>query len=472
MSNRYIISGLLALTTSLMLSTGCKEDTIIKASVAPGNNSLGTVSVADTFTVITKSVYIDTLNSSEKITGLPVVQALGTFVDPYFGTTNAGIYFQVLPTGTNTHFAPDGVDYTIDSAVLILPYSGFSWGNRSTPKPQKFKVFRVDQYMDPTATYYSNQDQPIQSQPIGEATVDLLSVMTDTPTVLGNNSGYRHIRIPLSNDFINDINSHVGDAGAYGSDENFLNFLKGFYVMPDTSANLAASADLLTYILLDGGSDYSRAAVAFYFHEKGSTESKTVFFNFNRDKNLSYSRITRNYEGYPVKTVLDNSAATPGQSDDILVLQNEPGACIDVRIPYISSLPVSSILKAELVFTSVSSGTAADSLPSPSRLTLVGIADSDGSEYEINDFNANDITAAVAFVDGTRRTEQVNGKEVTRYRINIPRELQRAINDSLNELHLRIKGAKSFPAAYRFVAGGRTNSTYNTQLNIVYSKPK
>lgn len=469
MNKRLIISGIVALITSVLLTTGCKEDTIVKANIVPGDNELGTEQIADTFTVITKTFFQDGLKSSEKITGLPVVQALGTITDQFFGNTNAGIYFQVLPPVNAFSFSAGG--YTIDSVVLILPYSGFGWGNRTNPKPQKFKVFRVDQYMDPNGDYYSNQDQPVQSTLLAETTIDLASVLTDTPTVLGENAGFKHMRIRLSDAFKNDIQGQIG-GGAFSSDDAFLNYFKGFYVMPDTAANLTAGTDLLPYILFDGGSDYARVAVAFYYREDGSSESKTAFFNYNREKNAHYNRITRNYSGFPAEKIINRYASTKNISDDTVLLQNEPGAVIDVRIPHIQSLPVAAIIKAELVFTQISSGVASDSLQVPNRLTLVGV-DANGEEYEINDFLSNDINAAVSYVDGTKRTEKdAKGNDLIRYRINIPREFQKAINDKRNELHLRIKGAKSFPAAYRFVAGGRGLSTNNTQLNIVYSKPK
>lgn len=451
--------------TSLIVITGCKEDTIVKADVSPGDNDLGTQTVADTFTVITKSVLIDRLKTSEKIEDFPVVQGLGTITDDFFGKTNAGLYFQVLPNVVDFQFAAGG--YTIDSAVLILPYSGFSWGNRTDPKPQNFKVFRLEQGMNVDQDYYSNEDLTIGTQ-LADVTVDMASAIKDTIIVAGDTAA-RHIRLPLSNDFITDIRNNIG-TGTFSTDEAFLSYFKGFYVVPDSTANYAAGADLLSYILFDGNEDYTRVSVAFYYREDGSNETKTAFFNYNREKTANFNRIWRNYNGYPVKSFIDRYKSTLDISDDTLLLQNEPGMAIDIRVPYVNSIPESSILKAELVLRQISSGAAADTLPAPNRLTIVGI-DASGEEYQINDFTG-DVNAAIVFVDGTQRLETVNGNTVTTYKINIPRELQKAINDKRNELHLRIKGAKGFPAAYRLVTGGRNHSTYNAQLNIVYSKPK
>lgn len=450
-----------------MCIAGCKEETVIKAKVAPGDNNLGTVSI-DTMTVITKTFFIDKLITSGKITGLPIIQGLGTIIDPFFGKTNAGIYFQVLPTTNDFNFSANA--YTIDSAVLILPYSGFSWGNRATTKTQKIRVYRVNEAMDGKADYYSNQEMQIGTDILGEAVLDFKSMQYDTPVVAGKNTGFKHLRIPLSQAFVNEVVSNIGTQ-VFSNEANFLDRFKGFYVAPDSTTNMNNNTDLLPYILVDGGADYQRLAIAFYYHDNGSTEGKTAFFNFNGDKTACFGRITRNYNGYPAASLVHRYAQTINTSDDTLLLQNEPGTSIDIRIPYVGQFSNVSILKAELVLTQISSGTQADTFQQPNRITPVRI-DATGAEVSIQDYAGTDVNANVAFVDGNKKTERdASGNEITVYRINIPRELQKAIIDKRNELHLRIKGTRGFPGAYRFVAGGRNHSTYKTQLNIVYSKP-
>ncbi len=462
------IGSILLLAAIVATTTGCKEDTIIKANVAPGDNGLGTVLVPDTFTVNASNVFADKLKTSEKVSGIPVVHALGTVVDPYFGTTNAGIYMQVLPTTAGFRFVADGTNYTVDSAVLILPFYGFAWGNRTNPKPQKFKVYRVDEAMSNTAEYYSNQHLKVRSTPLADVTIDMKSVLNDTPSAAGTKTGYKHIRIPLSQDFITDVVSNIGQS-AFDNDANFLNYFNGFYIAPDSSVNINNQTDLLTYILLDGSADYARASIAFYYRENGSTETKTAFFNYQREgatsKTANFNQISRNYNGYPVQQIIGNDYT------DTLLLQNDPGLNIDFRIPNLDKLPTAAIIKAELVIKQIKSGVDADSLQIPNRIVPKGV-DASGNEYEIADFSVTDYSAALAFIDGVKRTEKdLNGNDIITYRINIPREVQKAIIDKRNELHLRIKGGTGFPAAYRLVAGGRNSGTYSMQLNIVYSKP-
>ncbi|HEY9177581.1 MAG TPA: DUF4270 family protein, partial [Flavipsychrobacter sp.] len=230
------IGSILLLAASLAAASSCNEDSIIKASVAPGNNVLGTVSVPDTFTIHTENTFAEKLKTSERISGIPIVHALGTVVDPFFGTTNAGIYFQVLPSTGGFRFVAEGVDYTIDSAVLILPYYGFAWGNRTDPKPQKFRAYRIDEAMGNTTDYYSNQHLKVRNTPLGEVTLDMKSVLNDTPSAAGEKTGFRHIRIPLNQDYIDDVKGQIGGA-TFENDGNFLSYFNGFYVAPDSSYN-------------------------------------------------------------------------------------------------------------------------------------------------------------------------------------------------------------------------------------------
>lgn len=465
------LAAILLVALPAFVYTGCKEDTIIKANVAPGSNILTTDSIY-TLPIITKSAYIDTLNTSKLITDYPVIQGLGTIVDPYFGRTNAFMYFQVLPTVNSFSFSSNS--YEIDSAMLILPYVYFGWGDRTNPKPQTFRVYEVTTKMSIDETYYSNQKLDVdRNTPLSDPyTADLKQLLnTDSVFIVDRNVGYKHLRIPLKKDFYDRINGQVGTS-TFDNEENFLNYFKGICIEPtDTSSS---DANFLPYFFLDGTENYARGAIAFYYHETGDPTVKTAFFNFVRGKTAQYNRLTRNYNypsTTPVKMLLDSYTQNPDVTDSIVVLQNEPGAAIDIRVPNIQTIPDAAIVKAQIIITQVSSGFAIDSLPSPSRLNIKGI-DATGTPYDVEDYNSTNITGANSFIDGTRSYEtDGNGKDVTKYRINIPRELQKAIRDGKNELHLRITGIKGYPGAYRLVAGGSTHSSNKLELQIVYSKP-
>lgn len=449
---------------TLIWQTGCKEDTIIRTNVAPGSNELGVTVVPDTFTIITKSLLRTHLNTSDKSEDIRIIKGLGNIYDPYFGTTNSGIFFQVV---SPTAGYPFPASITIDSAILVIPYSGFGWGDTASPQSQSFSVFEVSENMNVETDYYSDEKLNTSSTVVGSATVDFSKALKEFPEVVDTVVGFRHIRIPMTSDFINKVTSQQG-TGVFDTDASFLNFFKGFYIRPtDTNAR----KDLLPYFFLDGGDDYNRLAIVFYYRESGSSDTKSVFFNFSRDKSAQYNYITRNYSGTRAKYWFDQYTASPDVSDDTIIVQNEPGAVIDVRIPNIKNLPKVPILKAELVIKSAVTGTN-DSLAPPSRLIVDGVNTS-GETYSVEDLISTSPQAAASFIDGLRRNEKdATGNDIVVYRINIPREVQKAIREEREELHLQIRSVKTFPAAYRLIAGGSTNSSYKTELNIVYSSPE
>lgn len=462
---KTILGGLLI--ASALLNTGCNEGSIIKADVAPGSNALDPTTVTDDFNIISKTTYSGRVITSDKVDGVRVIQGLGHIEDPFFGKTNAGIYFQVLPTTNDFSFTADGTE-TLDSAVLILPYTGFSWGNTGAPKNQTFTVYRVTEPMSVETDYYNNDGVIVdRANPISLPTeINLDRALKDTPFVTNENAAYKHLRIPLTNAFAQEMRSLIGTA-AYENEANFLNTLNGLYVEPDSTKG----GDLLSYFFMDGNENYARASIAFYYREAGSSETKVAFFNYVRDKTANYNKITRNYTGTPVQNLFESYTNNPTVSDDRIAVQNGPGASIDLTIQNIDKIPLSAILKAEIVISQITTGNAADSLVTPARLNIKGI-DEAGAEYDIQDLQSSSATAAVALVDGNKRFEKdSNGDDIIRYRLNIPRELQKAITDGRNELHLRITSAKGFPGAYRLVAGGRGHSTNGIQFNVVYSTP-
>lgn len=484
MSKRFsYLAGLVPAVMMLFLHS-CKEGSIVKADIAPRNDQVGIIKVPDNFfDIITKTAFIDTLNTSDNISGVRVIHGAGTVVDPYFGKTNAGIYFQVLPPTNNFIFSSK--QYTMDSAYVVLPFTGFSWGDTLNPATQSFNLYELTESISVDDDYYSFQTKTVdRANPLSTISVDIEQLRkaaraaTSSDSMLINGDRVpAHLRFPLDvadlNGFVKQFESNVANnASIFASASSFIDRYKGFYVEPDTNQN----TNTLPYFFLDGSLDYGRAALVFYYRENDKPdEVKTAFFSFDRDDCAHYNWISRNYNGTPAKAIIDNYESTKDQSDPVILMQNEPGAVLDIRIKNFDQLPVAIVNQAELVITKISTGNAyADStFTGPIRLDPFGVND-DGTLYEIEDRNYSSLAAAIEFIGGTQRSLSINGVTVTQYTFNIPREVQKAIKDKREELHLRIVGAKGFPAAYRLVAGGRnhTNSDYSVKLNVVYSKPQ
>lgn len=476
----YLLSAVCLISVSLLSITGCKEDTLIDASVIPAGDTANTFIIPDTVTILTKTVFADSLATSIYVAGIPVIQGLGTVDnqipgDPYFGKTNASIYFQVVPPTLGFTFPA-----TPDSAFLILPYAGFMWGDSTaTNVPQTFNVYQLADSITKDSTYYSYTTKAVdRSNLLGSVTVSynpttMHPSLADSLYIDGRNV-QPHLRVKLSQDFINKIKNEAANGTSFSGYASFLSFLKGLVVEPDTTAGFG---NTLYYFQLDGTNDYNRANILFYYPGKNSsnvdTELTTSLY-FDPTYDSHFNKVKRNLTGTPT----GNLVASTNSSDSLIVIENEPGAALDIQIPNVKYLPQHPILKAELIITQITNDFTAlpfldqyEKFVPPARIYPVGIK-ADGTTYTIQDRYPTSSVEPLIFIDGLRKDAVVNGKTVSRYVVNIPREIQKAIIEKRDTLHLRINGAVTYPGAYRLIGGGRnlSNPDLRIKLNIVYSK--
>lgn len=468
MKQRFLLfTAALGFTLAAFTLTGCREDAIIKSSLTPAIDNIHTFGIGSDYgsdtmkalTLITKTWYEDSIITSTRLNGFPIFHTLGWVADPYAGTTAGSIYMQVVPT-TSGFKLP--ANTTVDELVLVLPYSGFTWGDTTTTATRTVKVYRITDEFKKDSTFYNFSKRATENTVIGTATIQTgrkgTGSIQDSVSVLGVNRA-PHLRIKLSAAFKDAFIAALAFDSTFAA---FTDVFRGFYIVPDTGGPGAA----MPYFRLNGsGEMYNSAAVLAYAHTDGKTDTLIYQFPYNESYAAHFNRITRNYAGTPTATYLDTTVI-----HDLLVMQNGPGAAIDLRLPFIQTLPKNVIInKAELVFTKFST-TSDDKFFGPSRLLPQGI-NSSGGRYTIADrYPVTD--ASLDFIDGTPRTAVKGGTTVTEYRINIPREIQKAIVQGSNGLHLRIGGTLNFPAAYRLVVGGSgmLNPTYRPSINIIYSK--
>ncbi len=463
-------NNLLNLAIGLLISgfaistTGCKEDTIIKAGITPASDNIFSNAIGDTLTIISKTFEDDSLATSTTPTNINVIHGAGVTNDAFFGRTNWGIYMQLVPTASNLTLPS-----TPDSAVLILPHSGFNWGDTGDKNANiEYMVYRMTEDISKDKTYYSKTKTGVDwGNPVSDpVSVNLYNLKTDSIKVAGSTRA-PHMRIKLKGSFLNELVTIAKNANNSG---DFINAMKGLYIAArDTNNN---TCKVVPFFFLTGSADYMRAAIALYYNQNGNTNPdniSTAFINFTANDCAHYNYISRKYDGYPAYPYVKRT--TTQTSDSIILMQNQPGAALDIKIPYIKNLPRAIINKAQLVITkvSVAGDPDADIMREPNRIFPIGV-DASGNEYSVLDLENVDANSALYdFVDGTKRSVTLNGVIITQWYINIPREVQKAILNKSEQLHLRIKGTITYPGAYRLVAGGK-HSTYSIRLNITYSQ--
>lgn len=426
----------------------------------PVDDTINTVIVPDSITILSRTFFDDSLITSFSVSGVPIFHALGSVVnDPYTGKTNASIYLQIIPSALNYTFPA-----TPDSAVLILPYSRFTWGDTTSIIPQSFNVYEVTDSLFKDSTYYTKTEKAVdKTNLLGTATISSYKSIKDSIQV-DTVKQPPHLRIKLNTAFINKIKAGAIDGSNFKAFSDFTKWFKGLYIEP-ANTNVG---NALFYFSLEGSVDYLRAGVIFYYKDSATGNKQSVSFPFNSSYTAHYNKIKRDFTGTPIGTLM----ASPNATDSVMIIQNEPGAVADLKMPFIKNLPKQPINKAQLIITQYSfGGDNSDKYFQPERIYPVGV-NSTGGTYTILDRYPTASVEPLLFMDGTRKNITVGALTVAQYTLNIPREVQKAIVEGRDTLHLRVSGASTFPAAYRVITSGSnfSNTITKVRLKLVYSK--
>jgi hypothetical protein len=458
---------LLALGTGSLVS--CKENTVIPTGVVPAVDNI-TVFGTDTLSIYTKTVRDDSVATSAYASGIGVYVPAGNIQsDPFFGKTEAAFYFQVRPPQDN--FRLDESVYQVDSAVMVLPYSGFSFGDTTNSAgTQTFEAYRCTQKIFYDTVYYaSSPDLSRNSTPFASATVSLPALISSfrDSTIVAGKKRAPHIRMRIDDATVRNLVENSG-TDKYSNTANFLEFFNSIYVKATQPSNT------IVYFSLLGSDIYSNGGFVLYYHTKNSggaiTDTLTASFPYDptasQTKTGYFSKVSRDYTGTPVQALFNSTAA----SDATIALQNQPGAAIDIVLPTVKNLPKCIVNKAELVLTQIASPMDALFAP-PARIYPASI-DENGGRHPIADRYPLNSNAPLTFIDGYLRQAAIGGVLVNQYVVNLPRELQDAIVQQRKQLRLRLNGTQTFIGSYRLTAAGKTFSKadYQVKLRVVYTK--
>ena len=457
----------------LIAIAGCKESTLINSKISPASDSIGVYQ--KNLTVITHTYFDDSIVTSATFPGVPVYEGIGVFTDPFFGNYTASSYFQVIPSVNGFYFTAAD---TVDSAVLILPYSGFTWGDSTNENINAtFQVYYMTDSMGDisTATYYPGTVKNIDTRyPLSAPVTVNVYHLLDSFLVTGKDHAGLRIKLNLNN-LMSRLTPALTNytAGGVPTEQLFVSYFNGICVAPADSRNALTS---MPYFELDGTDPYSQAGILVYYHQN---VGDTTFAQFLYDNTYCthYNRIVNSFGHSSV----NNLYQSVKQNDDVVALQNQPGAGIDLKICGINSLPQGVISKAEVQLTLLPDYNNVAYF-GPSKLFATGIATAtypsgqgltQGEVYNLADRYPIYSLSPFNVLDGYPHTGVVpNG--YTTYTIDIPRELMQAVAQKSDTIHLRINGTQDFYGAYHMVAAGGnySDSNYRAKLKVVYSQLK
>lgn len=462
-----------AILFAVFTQSSCKENTLINSKISPSDS---TVSVYDTtLPCITHSFYNDTVMTSTNISGIPMYQAVGAITDPFFGTMTGATFFNLVPNNLTATIFDNAV---IDSAVLVVPYGGFTYGDSAnTNLTQSYQVFYMQDSIGYNSIYYSYSDKPLNPVPLSAPVTVNLHKLNDSVAIKGINVT-PGLLIKLNLDALKSrlLPAVSAMAGSTTPATSFLNAFNGICLKV---ADSRQSTTAIPYLRLDNSTISSSAQIAVYYHHTTVTVPDTVVeqYYFSPTYCSHFNKVSKSFARYPAEKIFHSTEA----NDSLIVLQNNPGGNLSIIVPGIKHLPAGIITKAELLLSVLPGSNNPANFFIPSRLYPYGIANSTypvgyaaGASYQVADRYPVTSLSPFEILDGQSHQITTGSTAVPTYRIGIPREVMASIAAKNDTIHLQITGSQDYYGAYHLVAGGGNypDPLYRAKLKVVYSTLK
>lgn len=465
-------AGLLLISFSLLITNWrCKENTILTKNLVPAVDNINTFDT--TLVLLTHTLYQDSFLTGGYRNGLQLSSSSTYFTpcgtiksDPSFGKTVAYMHVEVLPAVPNFVFKAPIDSVLMDSIVLSMPFK-FAYGDtNSSAGLQSFKLYRsikTDKSIArDSAQYEITKDSFDVGDIMSTINVNFDQISADSPLIAGVRQ-QPQIRFKLPSWFTDSIKAQV-DSGANGAMvtySSFLNWWKGFVIVPDSNTGRTL-----------GYFDSYRTRLTFYYRYNkagGGQDTVNDVFSFDPYYCNRFSNITHDYSGSTANNFINTHAAL---GDSLLFLQNEPGLVNVISIPEAATLPNVIVNKAELVFTGAPTQNWADTLNySPLVRLQIFRTDTTGNNDKVAEdyaqFNSS------AYVDGKRTNVIINGITYPQYRFTVTYSIQKVISQKDTTFRFKIMGANlGYPAAFRTIlcGSGSKQDEFKPRLEMIYTK--
>ena len=415
---KFRLSFICICATGFLLLNSCnKESTIIGSEILPPSDYISIFS-RDTFRITSYTNYTREVNTDALL-----VPYIGTYYDPYFGTTTSGYVSQVRLeerfSDLNKWWELEEASWTVDSVKLVLRIIS-SYGSNNNFK--YLRISEISDMLDNDTKYYS--DTPVNTTGFGVSAV-IPELKSDTINNIEIN-----LPIAFGEHMIRDTSKLFYTTNP--TEEDFRDYFKGIYItIPSASATDPFSIGLdFNYFgaLNEDIYDYQNYIVL-YLHDSESGYRDTYRFLLDsRRENARFTKIEHNF-----------SSALPGKSieniinkpiiDSLSYTQGLYGAFTTISIPgleYIKNDAVrirSAVNKAQLIIPAYFDNiTYTDNTVAPKL--LMRYVNESGEKEMVPDY----------YVD--QYSEYFNGKLDTTnvYRFNLSSFVQKYFDDTENKL--------------------------------------
>ena len=388
----------------------------------------------DSLSLDLQTVLTDPLTSSARTRWI-----CGSYLDPIFGKTEAGVYANFRLTSSNASFP----NASFDSLVLSLAYDsvGHYGGNISQLGVQEWQVYRLTEDIDPDEDYSADAEF---------LTGDLLADFSFIPKVnepvsVDDAALDPQLRIRLADSLGQYLMQP--DSAIYSSNSAFKEAFKGVYIRPKTNGQQSAILRFLSE------SAYSKLTL-YYTDSAGVAQSYDYLMDDDAESVLNIRH------DYSNTTVLQNNS-----SDSIVYLQGMNGLGVRLAFPHLANLGAIIVNKAELVIQLAEEQDR--NFPAPDQLFCLEKTSTDGylliddvtSSVNRNPSDPFRLFGGLLSYDGDQAY----------FAMNLSEYLQRLVDQETEEAALYIQTA-AITDTERMRIGNGQASSLQAKLFLTYTK--
>jgi hypothetical protein len=330
--------------------------------------------IIDTFRIDLSTVLLDSLATS----GTGVALA-GSYKDDVFGSVRSSSYFEL---GYRTF--DDIEDLAIfDSAVFILTYSGYSYGDTTSLMSCSIHQLTERISLNDNSYIYNNSTFDFSPSPLGT------KLFYPEP-----NSSDTVVRIPVNNFGEELFRLIVNRDNNITTSEMFLDYLKGFVITSDAGDNSAIIGFLAeaNHLFLN---------IYYHFEEETTSVVHRISIPFGAS-NKQFNSIQYDFTGTEIdKLKSQSNEVSSAETGDKAYLQALVGLLPKIRFPTLQDILLENnwkILKAELIIEPVK--LSYDIFPLPEKLNfydtdklnrLNGVLQDENGEAIVSSFTLDEL---------------------------------------------------------------------------------
>jgi hypothetical protein len=393
-SGKTIVNIFIVLLFILISAISCtqSDDFIIGQDFVESQTN---VKILDTFTIDLSTVLLDSIVTSGK--GVALV---GNYKDEEFGSVGSKSYFEL---GFPEFDAIEDVA-VYDSAVFILSYSGYSYGDTSASMSLSIHQLEEREVLKDDGYLYSNSTFKYSIGALGT------KIFYPEP-----NSADTIVSVPVQ-EFGRRLFSLIKRADeSVSTSESFLDYLKGFVITSEAGVNSAIIGFL---------ADEDHILLRIYYHtDTDAPESRVITIPFG-NKDIQFSSIQYDLTDTPLNTInSSNNVVLSSETGNKAFLQGLVGLLPKIQFPTLQNLLLENrwkIVKAELIFKPVKN--SYNTFRLPEKLYLY-------DTYKNNEMNSILLDDAGDALVSSLYVDQIFNED-TRYTFNITQFITSEFSDS------------------------------------------